>query len=142
MNKLHKQRLVKNSIKNRAVIDAFNVEERVVQLKISLVQAKQKQVNIKNQLSSLILQQQIDLEKEIVDTEKRIEQEESMLAASQTLMNTLNKKVAHGYLADQNAEQFKIIRQTTQGPRLIKANEMTQLNAGDLVYIRSSQPMN
>ena len=139
MNKLHRQRLVKNSIKNRTVIDAFNVEERVAQLKISLVQAKQKQVNIKNKLGSLLIQKKSDLEKEIVEAEKRIAQEETVMSASQMLMNRLNKKVASGYLADHPSEQFEIIRQTTQGPKLIKASEMTLLNAGDLVRIRSSQ---
>jgi protein involved in polysaccharide export with SLBB domain len=139
LSKLTDSRSANPFLSNQVTGEVLDVEERRQEVLLSQSQAQRKLDQAKADLSKLLTEQALELEKEIAVVEQEVTEEGSAVSSSDLFVQELRMQDAGANMAS-DAPRFEIVRQTLTGPQRLSADEMTELKAGDLVQVRSNRP--
>jgi polysaccharide biosynthesis/export protein ExoF len=126
-------------LKNQVAAEVYEVEERRQEAVLSLSQAQRRLEEGERALARLLTNQKLELEKEITATEQDVAEQETAVAGSERLIQELRMQDLQARLAEQTPT-FEIVRQTSNGPQRLQADQMTTLKPGDLVQVRATKP--
>ncbi len=135
---------VLSSMQSKGSLSAFNVyqarsdmayvEEREDEVRGLLAQTELKLSQAQQDKMKLDVEAQVELARDLRDVDQQIAQEEMTIAAARRLLAIAGEPVERKSLGDRNLS-FEIVRRTAMGPKQIAADEMTVLEAGDLLKI-------
>ncbi len=135
---------VLNNLQSKGTLSAFNVyqarsdmayvEEREDEVRGLLAQTELKLSQAQQDKMRLDVEAQVELARDLRDVDQQIAQEEMTITAAKRLLAIAGQPVERKSLSDRNLS-FEIVRRTGIGPKQIAADEMTVLEAGDLLKI-------
>jgi polysaccharide biosynthesis/export protein ExoF len=118
----------------QAKSELSDVQERLTEVNALITQVEDRRSQSSNEKSKIITEARIELEREIAAAEDQLVEERANSAASMRILNLFDGPVVSS--SERQAAKYSVLRRTVEGIHEIVANELTELEPGDLLKVQ------
>ena len=118
----------------QAKSELSDVQERLTEVNALITQVEDRRAQSSNEKSKIITEAQIELEREIAAAEDQLVEERANSSASMRILNLFDGPAVNS--SERQAAKYSVLRRTIKGIHEIIADELTELEPGDLLKVQ------